>query len=210
MEKKNTKQIILEQALELFSNKGFEAVSVQDIALAVGIKAPSLYKHYESKQAIYDAILLEMDRRYHEQTKSLQITGIDPIVDSKHFNDINVESLVQMGENLFLYFVHDEYVKKFRKMLTVEQYLNKRHAEFFSEQYFDGPIKYQESLFKMLLEMNHIHDVDAHIMALHFYTPLFALITLCDRQPAREEETLELVKNHIRQFSDIYFRVTKK
>lgn len=41
-----TKQRILSEALKLFASKGYEAVSVAQIAGAVGIKAPSLYKHY--------------------------------------------------------------------------------------------------------------------------------------------------------------------
>ena len=53
----DTKQRILEKSLELFSTKGYDAVSVGEIAKAVGIKAPSLYNHFPSKQAIFDAIL---------------------------------------------------------------------------------------------------------------------------------------------------------
>ena len=53
----DTKQRILEKSLELFSTKGYDAVSVGEIAKAVGIKAPSLYNHFPSKQAIFDAIV---------------------------------------------------------------------------------------------------------------------------------------------------------
>ena len=42
----DTKERILEEALSLFSKKGFKAVTVEEIAQKVGIKAPSLYKHY--------------------------------------------------------------------------------------------------------------------------------------------------------------------
>ena len=53
----DTKQRILKKSLELFSTKGYDAVSVGEIAKAVGIKAPSLYNHFPSKQAIFDAIV---------------------------------------------------------------------------------------------------------------------------------------------------------
>ncbi|MCR4717345.1 MAG: TetR/AcrR family transcriptional regulator, partial [Lachnospiraceae bacterium] len=53
----NTKQRILDEALTLFSEKGYANVFVNDIAERVGIKAPSLYKHYKNKQAIFDAII---------------------------------------------------------------------------------------------------------------------------------------------------------
>ena len=49
MKQEDTKQKIIEKALELFSVHGYDAVSVGDIAKAVGIKAPSLYNHFQSK-----------------------------------------------------------------------------------------------------------------------------------------------------------------
>ena len=56
MEKSNTKQEILEAALDLFSVQGFKATSVSQIADAVGIRKASMYSHFESKQEILDAM----------------------------------------------------------------------------------------------------------------------------------------------------------
>ena len=60
MEHGNTKQEILEAALELFSVQGFEATSISQIASAVGIRKASLYSHFESKQAILDALVRDV------------------------------------------------------------------------------------------------------------------------------------------------------
>lgn len=49
MDRGNTKQEILEAALELFSVQGFEATSIAQIASAVGIHKASLYSHFENK-----------------------------------------------------------------------------------------------------------------------------------------------------------------
>ena len=57
MKKETTKQRIVTEAVKLFSKDGYEAVTVEQIATAVGIKAPSLYKHYKSKQDIFETIL---------------------------------------------------------------------------------------------------------------------------------------------------------
>ena len=48
MARENTKQQILEAAVELFSEKGFEAASMSEIADTVGIKKASLYCHYNA------------------------------------------------------------------------------------------------------------------------------------------------------------------
>ena len=105
-----TKDRILIEALNLFSIKGYIAVSVQDIASSVGIKAPSLYKHYKSKQDIFDAILVEMKKSYDQQVTLLQMDGKEAINDVDVFYNISEDQLIKMGKELFLYFLHDDYV----------------------------------------------------------------------------------------------------
>lgn len=56
----NTKEKILESALELFSVAGYDAVSVSDISGKVGITKGALYKHYENKRDIFDSIVKKM------------------------------------------------------------------------------------------------------------------------------------------------------
>jgi AcrR family transcriptional regulator len=61
-----TRQVILEKALELFTEKGYDAASMDDIAKAVGIRKASLYAHFEGKERIfleiYHGILEEYTR----------------------------------------------------------------------------------------------------------------------------------------------------
>ena len=64
MDRGNTKQEILKASLELFSVQGFEATSISQIAGAVGIRKASLYSHFESKQAILDALVKEVLEQY--------------------------------------------------------------------------------------------------------------------------------------------------
>ena len=64
MDRGNTKQEILEAALDLFSVQGFEATSLSQIADAVGIRKASLYSHFENKQAILDALVRDVLDRY--------------------------------------------------------------------------------------------------------------------------------------------------
>ena len=52
-----TKQKILDVALDLFSQNGFSAVSIRDICKVVDIKESSVYYHFKNKQAILDELL---------------------------------------------------------------------------------------------------------------------------------------------------------
>ena len=200
----DTKKKILDVALTLFSEKGYGNVYVGHIAEGVGIKAPSLYKHYKSKQDIFDAILKEMRNRYDQEVSYLNITGNDSEADGIMFADISEDELVKLGMGLFHFFLHDEYECKFRKMLTIEQFSNPELAKLFSNQYFNGPLTYQTGLFQMILMQGKMKKEEEGIMALQFYSPIYLLLTLCDREPHREEEALQLLEKHIRQFNRMY------
>lgn len=200
----NAKQKILSEALSLFSEKGYSAVYVGDIAEAVGIKAPSLYKHFKSKQDIFNAILEELTQDYNKQAAELKLNGTNASEDAALFSAVSEDGLVEMGKELFLYFLHNDKVRKFRKMLTVEQFRNSELAELFSGQYVDAPLSYQSAMLAFLSENGLLMKADAKIMALHFYAPIYLMLSLCDREPNREEEALQLIEQHIRQFNKIY------
>ena len=200
----DTKKKILDVALTLFSEKGYGNVYVGQIAEGVGIKAPSLYKHYKSKQDIFEAILEEMRNRYDKEAAHLNMTGNDFLIDFELYNNISEDELVKMGIGLFSFFLHDEYECKFRKMLTIEQFSNKELAELFSHQYFNEPLKYQTGLLQLLIMQGHMKNEDANVMALQFFAPIYLLMTICDREPQREAEALQILEKHIRQFNRMY------
>ena len=206
----NTKERIIDEALTLFSEKGYANVYVADIAERVGIKAPSLYKHYKNKQAIFDAIIDGMKKRFLEQAGSLQINGEDASIDAEIYKNISEEQLIELGTKLFLYFLHDDYTRRFRKMLTIEQFHDKQLADVYMKQYVDDPLSYQGMLLGMIVSSGVLQTDNVEIMTLHFYAPIYMLLTICDREPSREEESLKILKEHIRQFNKLYSRKVKK
>lgn len=204
--KMDTKQRILDEALTLFSERGYANVFVADIAEKVGIKAPSLYKHYKNKQAIFDAIIEEMNRRFLEEAGNLQINGADASADAEIYKHISEEQLITLGNNLFLYFLHDDYTRRFRKMLTIEQFHDKKLATAYMKQYVDDPLSYQEILLGLMVSAGVLQTENVEIMTLHFYAPIYMLLTICDREPEREKEALKKLEAHIRQFNRLYAR----
>lgn len=202
----DTKQRILDEALTLFSEKGYANVFVGEIAEKVGIKAPSLYKHYKNKRAIFDAIVELMNTRFAEQAKALNINGTDAAADSKIYQDMSEDNLLILGRQLFLYYLHDDYNKRFRKMLTLEQFNNKELADIYTKLYVDDPLSYQSMLLGMVAQAGLLHTDNVEIMTLHFYAPIYYLLTICDRDPSREPKALETLDAHIRQFDRLYGR----
>lgn len=202
----NTKEKILDEALTLFSEKGYANVFVGDIADRVGIKAPSLYKHYKNKKAIFDAIIDEMNRRFNEQAKALQINGTDAEADAEIYRNLSEDKLLKLGRELFLYYLHDDYTRRFRKMLTIEQFHDKELAKVYSKLYVDDPLSYQGMLLGLMVSAGVLKTDNVDIMTLHFYAPIYYLLTICDREPEREEQSLKMLDEHIRQFDRLYGR----
>lgn len=202
----NTKEKILDEALTLFSEKGYANVFVGDIADRVGIKAPSLYKHFKNKQAIFDAIIDEMNRRFEEQAKAMQINGNDAAKDAGIYETLSEDKLLKLGREFFLYYLHDDYNRKFRKMLTIEQFHEKDLAKVYSKLYVDDPLSYQGMLFGFMVTAGVLKTENVQVMTLHFYAPIYFMLTVCDREPEREPEMLKLLDEHIKQFDRLYGR----
>lgn len=148
----DTKHKILLEALRLFSQKGYDAVGVEQIAAAVGIKAPSLYKHYRSKQDIFDAIFEETARRYEAFTDTISIHVQNSAQDLMMFEKITADDLVEKVKSLIDYSLHDEYISQFRRMMTIEQFRSPALSELYSQRYVNQIHNYHKELFTRMIE----------------------------------------------------------
>jgi len=73
----STRERIVDEALTLFSTKGYAGTTVRDIADAVGIRDASLYKHFPSKRAIFDTCVDDMSDRMGQLGARLGILAGD-------------------------------------------------------------------------------------------------------------------------------------
>ena len=166
----------------------------------------SLYKHYKSKQDIFDAIIEEMHLRFLEQAKQLHIQGDDPLKDAEIYKNLSEDRLVKLGLDLFGYELHDDYSRRFRKMLTIEQFHNRELAEVYMNHHVDDPLRYHGALLGLIAERGILQTDDVETMTLQFYAPFYMMITVCDRDPDREPDAIRMLENHIRQFNRLYGR----
>ena len=204
MSAQETRKQILNAALDLFSQKGYEAVSVQEIASAIGIKAPSLYNHFKSKQEIFDALITEAQKQYDEQTNKMNVHFSAPEKDGSYFASMLPEELSKQVKTVFSYKLHDEYVSKERKLLSNEQYHSKEIAKLYTKLYYDAPINYHTALFELLIKEGVLKSGNTHIMAIEYVSPLLLLLSVCDREPEKEKQALEIIEKHIYQFVSMY------
>ena len=203
MDRGNTKQEILEAALDLFSVQGFEATSLSQIADAVGIRKASLYSHFENKQAILDALVRDVLDRYAQRCIFAK-TDWDKYEDAEEEPALTLDSAAQMIMGQIRYILHDPHISRARKMLVMEQFQNAELAKLQTKQNYTDVMRYFTGLVKCLIRSGVLIGDDSEIMAAQLCLPISVWINLCDRDPNREPEVMELVSRHIRQFFELY------
>ncbi len=75
---RDTKERILDAALELFARCGYLGTSMSDIAKQLGITKAALYKHYASKQEILDRIVERMNEMDRERAREYEMPEAEP------------------------------------------------------------------------------------------------------------------------------------
>ena len=163
MEKSNTREEILEAALDLFAVNGYEATSISQLADAVGIRKASLYSHFANKQDILDTVVETVLKGYADHSIFVRADWDDP-----------------------------EFTKsKGRKLLMIEQFRNKELAELQTKQNYEDVLKYFEGMMRFLIREGTLKNTDTGIMAAQFSSPITVWINLCDREPKREDEVMD-------------------
>lgn len=200
MKQEDTKQKILQKALELFSESGYDSVSVSEIAKAVGIKAPSLYNHYPSKQAIFEAIVEATAAQYEHDTDKINIHVQNSAQDVLVFTEITENALIEKVHQIFHYSLHNEAISRFRRMMTIEQFRSPELAELYSKRYVERVVAYHAGIFHSLIARNEIRNEDPDTLSMMYVAPIITLIGICDRQPEKETECLEKLDAHVRLF----------
>ena len=200
MKQEATRQKILDKALELFSTRGYDAVSVGEIAEAVGIKAPSLYNHFPSKRAIFDAIVEATAAQYEADTNRIDIHVQNVTQDIPAFTEITADALFEKVRQIFEYSLHDETISRFRRMMTIEQFRSPELAALYSRRYVERVVDYHAGIFRALIAAGEIPAEGPDALAMMYVAPVLTLVAICDRQPEREAECLAALEAHVRLF----------
>lgn len=208
MKPEDTKATILEKALELFSENGYDAVSVDQIAKAVGIKAPSLYNHFPGKRAIFDAIVEKTARQYEDYTDEINIHVQALSQDLGLFSKISEEHLAEKMRQIFDFSLHNRAIRQFRRMMTIEQFRSPELSALYSERYVDRMIAYHAGIFRYLAQNGELCAEDPEQLALMYVAPVLTLLGICDREPQREEECVARLEKHVRLFYRTFHTAT--
>ena len=191
----DTKERILETALELFAQSGYLGTSMNDIAKQLGITKGALYKHYTSKQEILDSIVERMNKMDYERAEEYEMPETEPDGFAEAYLHTPIEKIRAYGMAQFDHWTKEQFSSNFRKMLTLEQYHDPKLAQLYHDYLATGPTEYMAAIFRKLTDS----DDAAMQLALEFYGPMFLLYSVYDG--ANEKESIApMLSAHIDRF----------
>ncbi len=193
----STKEKILDAALTLFAENGYDGTSVEQIAGIVGIKAPSLYKHYKGKEDILNALIDTAEARYEELFGSENHIGKIPE---------NREEFIKVTMGRVSFTMRDPMIRRIRMLLVQEQFRNGRISEVTTRHQLDGVQRMFAKIIKGMMDEGIVVEDDPELLAVELTAPAVLQIARSDRQPQCEEECLEYIEKHLRHFCKVYMR----
>jgi len=192
---KDTKERILAAALDMFSQKGYDGTNIRELASSLGLVKSALYRHFESKEAIWNALLDEMIAYYGARFGSAE--HLPPVPDSR-------EGLVKLTMALADFTIHDEKVVKTRKLLTIEQFRDERARDLATKHFLTGLTDMFTPLFAGMMDKGLLRRDDPAMLAFAYTAPISALIHLCDREPERTAAALARIEAFSRHFIETH------
>ena len=193
----STKEKILDAALTLFAENGYDGTSVEQIANIVGIKAPSLYKHYKGKEDILNALIDSAEERYEVMFGFEKNIGKVPQ---------SREEFIKVTMERISFTMRDPIIRKTRMLLVQEQFRNERISKATTRHQMDGIQRRFAKIIKGMMDEGIVVKDDPKLLAVELTAPAVLQIARSDRQPQCEKECMEYIEKHLRHFCKVYMR----
>ncbi|MCR4730915.1 MAG: TetR/AcrR family transcriptional regulator [Saccharofermentans sp.] len=165
----STRDKIMDVALNMFSERGYEAVSIRDICGEVGIKESTLYYHFKNKKDILDS-LVEKFRTHIEDL----LSHVDEITENsaQKRGKKNADPSLQMVDSYMIdSYLFDPFCNLMLRLMMIEQFHNEEIRELYEKTLFTDPYEIQMNIFKRLASAGVMpeEDVEWIVRETHSY-----------------------------------------
>jgi AcrR family transcriptional regulator len=187
---------ILSAAIELFSRRGLEAVTVEEIAAAADVGKGTIYNYFATKEDIVVAFMADLEAR------------MAPTIASFRPAEQPVDRI--LADNILLHFRLKEPYHAFVRVFLAQMFMNtERFLPYMVEmqQYIDPPL---QSLFGALQERGALRaDIDLPQLILSFKTMHLGLTALWAVEGPPFQQTTQVVHQQMQFFAEGILRKTK-
>lgn len=160
--KKPTKERIFNVSLDLFSQKGYDRVSIREIAREVGIRESSIYNHYKNKEAILDTII--------DYFKSELNQSSIPEGEGEDLINKGPEVFFNVGAKLYIDRINTPEMEKIWRLVSIETYHNDKMREFFKKELLEEPLTVWENTFQTMIDKKMIKPVNPRTLAYEYFS----------------------------------------
>lgn len=194
----NKKEEIIYAILELAAEYGLKSLSMTQIAEKVGIKKPSLYNHFESKETL----IKEMYQFIREKAK--EGIPLDNMDYSAYLEKYNAKEILTQSVLSYKKMVTDEKMYNFYKVIYSERTINSDAAQILVEE-TKKMITATKNLFYVLQKNNKINIDNIDVAAMSFAMTIHSLIDYeLDCKKTNENFDEKMIQNYIEWFCNQY------
>ena len=193
---KTTKERIFDASIDLFSQKGFNAVSVRKIAREVGIRESSIYNHYQSKDAILDSIF----QYFKQELIKMRPSEVRNLEDHENITP----EVFRQRANLTLNLFRNPKMEKLFRIISSEQFRDERARTIVIQYLLQEPYSFSKNILKIMVKNEIIAKIDPDIKAMEFQYTIFSLFMeyLLLRSEGSDINRIEkLIEKHIDHFT---------
>ena len=187
---KGTKERILDAALDMFARRGYDGTNLRDLAASLGLSKSALYRHFASKEAMWDALVERVEAYYGERFGSAASLPVPTSLDE----------LAALVLRQIEFTIADPTIVKVRKVLAQEQFRDERMARLASLHFMDGIVELYAQVFRAMMDAGCLAADDAESLALEFVSPAILLVHASDREPATTQACLGRIRAHVERF----------
>ncbi|MBR4557561.1 MAG: TetR/AcrR family transcriptional regulator [Clostridiales bacterium] len=197
----STRDKIMDVALHMFSERGYEAVSIRDICGEVGIKESTLYYHFKNKKDILDSLVAKFKAHIDSLLVHVdEITAQPQKKKNKKNDDIGAQMMDSYMMDSYLF---DPFCNLMLRLMMIEQFHNEEIRELYEKTLFTDPYEIQLNVFNRLAIVGTIpaEDVEWIVRETHAYMTMLTFKYLLngnlteERKASYHKEVFEYMAN---------------
>jgi len=197
----STRDKIMDVALHMFSERGYEAVSIRDICGEVGIKESTLYYHFKNKKDILDSLIAKF--KAHIDSLLVHVDEITAEPDKKKKKKGDEIGAQMMDSYMMDSYLFDPFCNLMLRLMMIEQFHNEEIRELYEKTLFTDPYEIQLNVFNRLATVGTIpaEDVEWIVSETHAYMTMLTFKYLLngnlteERKAAYHKEVFEYMAN---------------
>ena len=175
----NNKENLIDVSLDLFSKRGFSAVSVRDICGTLNLKESALYYHFKNKEAILTYLYQQVDEL---------VEGMRDRFDSAFSiaKKVPTKEMTSVAQGFFARYYCDKNIRRLICMLNIERMSDPVANDKYLKIMYDMPLEQCNKVFRQMAERGLIKDIPTYLLTQEY---LGIITTAFDRHVLGSADT---------------------